>query len=206
MVRRIGAAAAVFVILEVVHARAQFPIDLASPPPAQTVRDALAHPYGHALVAEFAKIVAQNADPACLRDKALDAVTLNDRGRDIFERYGTRATEMLVNNIDGRVFETIFAARAGATAKEEFARLRNEPAAQQYLSLERPIRLVKVLDFIVVNFDRYALITRIKMKSISPISIGNDELMNANRRKKLKQHWSNLWSTANRRSLSASLN
>jgi hypothetical protein len=51
---------------------------------------------------------------------------------------------------------------------------------QAYAKLERPIRLAKVLDFVVEQFDRYVLLNRIKLKPISPLATGDDRLMAIN--------------------------
>ena len=89
MTRRIIGVAVLLLLLETCLAHAQVPILYPIEPPAPFLREALAHPYGRALTAEFAKTVTQSADAACLRSKSLDAMKLADRGRDIFQRYGT---------------------------------------------------------------------------------------------------------------------
>src|SRR4051812_18597014 len=74
-------------------------------PPGPFVREALAMPYATALLAEFAKTVEKSADPACLHSRALDAAKLAERGRDLFERWGTRGMETIIGNVDVKAHE-----------------------------------------------------------------------------------------------------
>jgi hypothetical protein len=159
-------------------AHAQLPLALESAP--EFVREALDHSYGRALVAEFSNAVIESADDDCLAGKRLDAAVLDERGRDLFQRYGTRTMSMLQQNIDLRRYDVELATRAGAKAKTELAALRKNPSVQAYTKIERPIRLATVLDFVVEQFDRYVLLNRIQLKSISPIATGNIRLMAAN--------------------------
>jgi hypothetical protein len=159
-------------------AHAQLPLALESAP--EFVREALDHSYGRALVAEFSDAVIESADDDCLAGKRLDAAVLDERGRDLFQRYGTRTMSMLQQNIDLRRYDAELATRAGAKAKTELAALRKNPSVQAYTKIERPIRLAKVLDFVVEQFDRYVLLNRIQLKPISPMATGNIRLMAAN--------------------------
>jgi hypothetical protein len=158
-------------------AHAQLPLALESAP--EFVREALDHSYGRALVAEFTNAVIESADPACLSEKRLDAAALNERGRDLFQRYGTRTMSTLQQNIDPRRYDAELAKRAGAKGKAELAALRKNPSVQTYTKTERPIRLAKVLDFVVEQFDRYVLLNRIQLKPISPLATGNVQLLAA---------------------------
>ena len=143
------------------------------------VREALDHPYGRALVAEFSDAVIESADADCLSGRRLDAAVLDKRGRDLFQRYGTRTMSMLQQNIDLGRYDAELAKRAGAKAKTELAALRKNPSVQAYTRIERPIRLAKVLDFVVEQFDRYVLLNRIRLQPISPLATGNVRLMAA---------------------------
>lgn len=180
MARRIIGVAIFFLLFEACLARAQVPILFPIEPPGPFVREALAHPYGRAVLAEFAKTIVQTADAACLRSKSLDAAKLAERGRDIFQRYGTRSMETIIGNFDIRKYEARITELAGAGATAELIELRNDAVVKRYLILERPARLAKVLDFVVENFERYALITRINLRSFSGITTGNDELLRLN--------------------------
>ena len=57
--------------------------------------------------------------------------------------------------------------------------LRNDPVVQRFLVMERQLRLVRVLNFVIEQFDRYVLLNRIDLDSISPLSNGKDELLRA---------------------------
>jgi hypothetical protein len=163
-------------------ASAQFGLSCPLEPPAEIVRGAMASRYAGLLMEEFAKAVMASADRACLDAKGLDAAKLKDRGTDLFQRWGTRIMERIGGNIDMQRFDAALAARAGANAKEEMARLRREADVQRYLALERPLRLAKVLDFVVEQFDRYVLITRVKLNSFAPLATGNERLLRASQR------------------------
>src|SRR5262245_39140358 len=159
-------------------ARAQLPLALESAP--EFVREALDHPYGRALIAEFTNAVIESADAGCLSQKRLDTAALDERGRDLFQRYGTRTMSMLQQNIDLRRYDAELAKRAGAKGKAELATLRKNPSVQAYTKTELPVRLAKVLDFVVEQFDRYVLLNRIQLKPISPLATGNIQLLAAN--------------------------
>jgi hypothetical protein len=153
-----------------------FPLE----PPAEIARDAFATRYSGLLMDEFAKTVRESADAACLQSNGLDAAKLKQRGTDLFRRWGTRIMERLAGNIDFQKFDSALAARAGANAKQDIATLRRLPEVQRYVTLERPMRLAKVTDFVVEQFDRYVLLTRIRLKSFAPIATGNERLLRAN--------------------------
>jgi hypothetical protein len=161
-------------------ALAQFPMLRLTEQPAPFVREAFASPYGRALVAEFGQALRADADPACLQAKGIAPEQLADRGGALLIAWGTRTMEKVVSSFDFKTYETKFAASAGPDAGAEMLRLREHPEVQRYLAIERPLRLAKVLDFVVEQFDRYALLKRIKIASLSPISTGNVDLENAN--------------------------
>jgi hypothetical protein len=174
----VAAASGLFAPCALQPAHAQLPLALESAP--EFVREALDHSYGRALIAEFSNAVMESADAGCLSAKRLDAAVLDERGRDLFQRYGTRTMSTLQQNIDLRRYDAELAKHAGAKAKTELAALRRNPSVQAYLKTERPIRLAKVLDFVVEQFDRYVLLNRIQLKPISPLATGNVRLMAAN--------------------------
>jgi len=177
MFRRL-AFAALLVGLSAPAAPAQI-LQFSVEPPAQVMRESLDMPFARVLMAEFAKSVEKHADPACLRSKNLDATALSERGRDLFERWGTKSMEALIGAFDAKRYEEKIAERAGPDAPRVLMQLRNDPVVQRYLALERPLRLVRVLNFVIEQFDRYVLITGIKLDSISPLSNGKDELLRA---------------------------
>ena len=152
--------------------RAQFSVAAPDEQPAAFMREALAHPYGRALVAEFAKQVRQAVEPACLQSKKLDDAALGERGRDIFQRYGARIIEVYRDTIDPGLFDAALEDLAGRNTKAEIVKLREHPDIRQYLAIERSVRLARALDAAVENFDRYVLILRIPLKPISPFATG----------------------------------
>jgi len=175
MNRRVAAIALVLMFgSAATTASAQFPTPGLNEPPAAMVREAFASPYGRALIAELGKALRAGADPACLSSKRIAADQLEPRGEALLIKWGTRAAETTMSYLDAAAYEKNF------TAGTEMKALMERPQIKRYLEIERPKRLAKILDFIFEQFDRYNLITRIKLQSISPIATGNDELMNAN--------------------------
>lgn len=179
MLRRMFAAVGFAFLLQICSAGAQIPLQFPIEPPAPFLREALDHPYGRALIGEFAKSVAQSADAACLQSKRLDQPRLTERGRDLFQRYGTKSMEILIANVDVRLYEAKIIERAGPGSVGELMRLREDPEVKKYLDLERPFRIAKILDFVIENFDRYVLLNRIRLQSFAPVSTGNDGLLRA---------------------------
>jgi hypothetical protein len=151
---------------------AQFPTSGPAEQPALFTREAFALAYGHELVAEFGRALRADADPACLKAKAVAVSQLEPRGEALMIKWGTRTMETARSYIDFGVYEKNFPAGA------ELKGLREQPVVKRYLDIERPIRLAKVLDFIFQQFDRYVLLNRIKLGPVSPA--GNDDVARAN--------------------------
>ncbi len=87
--------------------------------------------------------------------------------------------ETIIAAFDRKRYEEKITQRAGQGAVAELMQLRSDPVVQRYLALERPLRLAKVLNFVIDQFDRYVLLNRINLDSISPLSNGKDELLSA---------------------------
>jgi hypothetical protein len=155
-------------------ALAQFPISGPTEQPAAFTREAFATPYGRALVAEFARVLRTDADPACLKSKAIAADQLGTRGETLLIKWGTRTMETAGSYVDAEAYEKNFPGSA------ELKGLRDKPEVKRYLEIERPIRLAKVLDFIFEQFDRYVLLNKIKFAPVSPEATGNDDLLRKN--------------------------
>ena len=147
--------------------------------PGPLVREAFASPYGRALVAELGKVLHASADPACLQSKTLTPEQLTARGEQLIIAWGTRAMETVASYMDIKVYEQKLAQSAGRNAAAELKRLRGDADVKRYLAIERPARLAAVLDFVFEQFDRYALLYRLKLTAVSPVVTGNPELLSA---------------------------
>ena len=147
--------------------------------PGPLVREAFASPYGRALVAELGKVLHASADPACLQSKALTPEQLTARGEQLIIAWGTRAMETVTSYMDIKVYEQKLAQSAGRNAAAELKRLRGDADVKRYLAIERPARLAAVLDFVIGQFDRYALLNGLKLIAVSPVVTGNPELLSA---------------------------
>jgi len=144
------------------------------------VREALASPYGRALLAELGKSLRQGADPACLQSRGLTAEQLAGRGGELIATWGIRGVEKAASFFDVKAQDEKFAASAGFKAKAELATLRKTADVKRYLALERPIRLANVVETLFEQFDRWALLSRLKLNPVSPLASGNTELLKAN--------------------------
>ncbi|MBW7972682.1 hypothetical protein [Bradyrhizobium sp. BR 10289] len=141
---------------------------------ATLVREAFASPYGEALTAELGKSLRASADPACVTDKGLAVDQLEPRGRDILITWGTRMLEGTSALIDRQTSEHPFAGAA------ELESLKSNADVKRYLAMEEPMRQAKILDLIFEHFDRHNLISRVKLRPVSPLGTGNEALLRLN--------------------------
>jgi hypothetical protein len=154
-------------------ARAQDPLEIWPAP--ELVHEALDSPYAQALLKTFAASVRKRGDPACLRATAPDDAALVARGRALLQRYGVQMTKVMNENFDRSTFQSALSASVGPDAVAEIERLKRDPNVKTLISLHRPVRLAKVVDTIIEQFDRYVLIGRIKLDPVSPIARGETE-------------------------------
>lgn len=138
------------------------------------VREALASPYGRALIAELGKNLRAGADPACLSSKAIATDQLETRGLALMTKWGVRMAETSEALIDQKLYAEKFAGQA------ELAKLRNDAAVKRYLAIAQPIQQASLLDSMFEQFDRYVLISRIKLSQTSALPTGNEALLNMN--------------------------
>jgi hypothetical protein len=155
-------------------ALAQFLMSGPTEQPALFTREAFASPYGRAFIAEFGRALRADADPACLKSKGIAADQLEPRGEALLIKWGTRVMETARSYVDFEVYEKKF------PASSELKGLKEQPDIRRYLEIERPVRLAKVLDFVFEQFDRYVLLSRIKIAPISPAASGKDDVLRAN--------------------------
>lgn len=138
---------------------------------ATRVREAFASPYGKALTSELGKSLRATADPACLAEKGLNADQLEPRGRDLIIKWGTRMTEGTMAIIDEANSANAFAGTA------ELESLKRNADVKRYLAIEEPLRQAKILDVIFEHFDRYNVISRVKLGAVHPLGTGNQALL-----------------------------
>ena len=161
-------------------ASAQLPLARPDDNLAALTRDAFALPYGRAMVAEFVKVLKDSADPVCLRSRGIGPDPLVWRGEAFITKWTAQAMTVLASYINLPIYETAFAKSAGVGAAGEMKRLEAKADVKRYLMIERPRRLAFVLDYVFEQYDRYALINRIKMEPVSPIATGNPEFLKRN--------------------------
>ena len=139
---------------------------------------ALDAPYGQLHLKNFVAAVRRDGDAACLQAKALDDAALMTHGRALLLRYGAQTMKVLTDNFDRAAFQAALKEAGEADATAEIKRLEGDPAVQKFIDLYRPARLARVLSQVTEQFDRYALIARIKLYAISPIARGEPDSEN----------------------------
>ncbi len=162
--------ALVLVLAAAPAARAQGSLGMSAEEADTLLNDAFAAPYGSALLKSFAVTVRQDGDAACLDAKALDDAALTARGRSLFLRYGMRMMKSLDEAFDRSACEAALAASVGPNAAAEVERLKRNPQVKMVLALERPIKLAKVADLVVEQYDRYLLIRRVKLGAVPTVA------------------------------------
>lgn len=135
-------------------------LDWVNTPPAKLVSAAFAEPYGRLIVAEFAAVLGESADAACLQKKAIQKDQIAERARTILLRVGAQTFAMIAGAVDRPAFESSFAARmgAGAGAKAVLVRLRANPDVKKFIEIEQPAQRARVAEYVAVQLDRYALL------------------------------------------------
>jgi len=175
-------------VLAVALALASFPAPAQAPiapefiegPPAELARDAFDTEYGRKLVARFVALLRKTAAPACLRSRGLSTDVLENSGREILVRSGTRMFEVYMSFVDGTKMEAAFLAEAGRDAKQELTSLRDDPQVARLMALGEPAQLAKIADTVVENVDRHALLAHISLGgNISPLATGDIALLDS---------------------------
>jgi hypothetical protein len=155
--------------------------------PAKIVPAAFEQPFGRALMTEFVSVMADSADPGCLKTKRITKDKVAERARPILLRRGTYLVRNLIGTIDKPTFRTYLRARLGADGVADFERLPNDPAVREYRAAEEPARLAYIATYILETMDRYATIQRIKLaRGISPLNMTNQSILGADPTDKIK--------------------
>ena len=141
------------------------------------IRDAFASDYGKAMIAELGKSLRTSADPECLKSKAIAPDHLEALGRDIVIKWGTRMMEGIASIVDPKVYAEKFASTAGPDAATELERLKQDAAVKRYLALAQPMQLAKIIDSIFEQFERYVLVSKIRLAAVFPLATGNENLL-----------------------------
>jgi hypothetical protein len=155
--------------------------------PGPFVREAFALPYGEAVVVELGNALTADADPQCLLAKRLTPETLRAKGGELLVKWGTRTIDTVVSLVDANKYAEHLTASAGQDAAKELEQLRKHADVARYVAVERSLRLTTVVDFVVAQFDHYALLTRLRLRPISSTSSGNEKLIGANPTERLEQ-------------------
>jgi hypothetical protein len=144
-------------------------------PPEKLFAEALQAPYGQALVKRFAAATRKAGDPACLQEKALDEAALAARGQALWERYGLQMAKLIEESFNRAAYELALIERAGRNAPAELERLERDRNVKAYKVLYRPAQLARRADMLLEQFDRYVLVSRIKLDPIGALGRGEPE-------------------------------
>ena len=154
-------------------ARAQGLVGMSAAEAEALTRAALETPYGQAHLKRFATSVRRDGDAACLQAESLDDAALVARGRALLQHYGVQMVKVLNENFDRAAYQEALSAASEPDAAAEMERLNDDPAVKKFIELYRPARLVKVLDSLTEQFDRYVLIGRFNLASVSAVARGD---------------------------------
>lgn len=162
-------------------ALAQLPPELVERSPLELATDAFEADYGRKLVDNFARILRQSAEPACVRERAIRNHRWEDEARAILVRRGSQMLHIASRLFNTQRFDVALQVHAGAGAKAEIVALLADPAVKELRALDQPARLALIADRIVETADRYALLNRFQLKDrVSPLASGDEALLRAN--------------------------
>src|SRR4051812_36376810 len=114
------------------------PLYFLNPNPGALVNEAFAQPYGKLLADEFAKVIAESADPACVKAKGLQPSQFNERARAILVRTGTHYIELTAKAIDRTKYRANMETRKGAGWNADYDRAKADPSVQKWIAMQRP--------------------------------------------------------------------
>lgn len=157
-------------------ARAQF-ADVFGLGPPLSAREAFTLRYGQAVIEALSAALARAAQPGCAANAGASDTVWLDRAGLLYVRYGQAYLDRMRGFIDAARFENAFRRIGGADAFAEYQRLRADPAIA---ALEAPIRVRQarqLIDETVEMFDRYVLLSQIRLDTVSPIATGTEPLL-----------------------------
>jgi hypothetical protein len=142
-----------------------------------TVGEAIATRYGQLIVDALEKALAKDADPACLAARSIAPAQLRSHGEALLVRQGQARLDRMMALVDSGKADAEFVQRGGAGAQEEWRALLAEPTVAEYLRIERPVKLVDLVNGTTENFGRYVVLRRIRLGEINPLATGDLEIL-----------------------------
>lgn len=140
--------------------------------PSAISNEIFASAYFPALLEAFAKQVEKLGDASCLQAKHLDSKALQERGRRILVRHGERMIQLVQANIDERRFREA----GGVEALKEMQRGKSIPVFAELARLDRIAEVHAAADWIVVNFNRYLILSGYNWKGFTGAETGDPAL------------------------------
>src|SRR5258708_22896027 len=111
----------------------------------------------------FAAVMADTADPACLKTKHLTKDKVAERTRPLLLRRGTYLVQNVIGTVDRQTFRSFLRARIGTDGVAEFERLPSEPAVRDYRAAEEPALLAYGATYVLETMERYTPIQPINL-------------------------------------------
>ena len=168
-------AAAIAFLICAAPAIAQMPRFMQVGEPA-TAREAFATPYGQRMIDELAKALGEKASPGCLAEKKIAPAALRGHAETLLDRFGQLRIDRLMALVVADKADAEFVRLAGAAAHDEWRALLADTHVAEYDRRSRAAKLLQIADMTVENIDRYVLLSRIDLRSLSPISTGDPDL------------------------------
>ena len=157
-----------------------FPLSFFEVEPGRLVEAAFSTPYGRLLNAEFAAVLAESADAACLKARGIETSALAERARAIPLRHGAQYIGKYVSAVDKAAYKAKLASRMGAGAEAELIGLRDDKDVRAFVALSELVRNAAIVNAVMETLDRNILVLRIKLSRLfHPLSTGNPKLLNA---------------------------
>ena len=142
-----------------------------------TAREAFDSRYGQLIVDALGKALAKSADPACLAARRIAPAQLRGHGQVLLVRQGQARLDRMIALVDSRKADAEFERLAGAGAQAEWRALLANPVIADQLRIERPAKLVDLVNGTTENFSRYVLLRRFALDEINPLATGDQDML-----------------------------
>jgi hypothetical protein len=148
--------------------------------PEQLAETAFSILYGRMIIAEFAAVVAESADAACLKTNGIEKSALEGRARAITIRHGAQQIRKYASAVDRAAFKSSLASSMGAGSEAELSKLRENNDVRAFMALAAPARDAAIVNTVTETLDRNILILKFKLsRRFNPLATGDIKLLNA---------------------------
>jgi len=145
--------------------------------PKEILQQAFDSPFGRAILETFTQKMHDGADRTCLGGKSMTIGEFKKQGEAILRTRGLAVIEHYYKTVGTKVRDEVTADVLGAGSQDKFKRLLATPEIVRYREIERPRRHTDALYYVLEVMDRYITIEGLNMKPVSPISTGDQYLL-----------------------------